>query len=270
MSITFEQVAEAAQKYVAVCPVIILGSGASIPHGVPSMSGLAQELLNRVQVPGRSADETPWLNFKTELARTNDLEKALHQDALPTSLLDIVVRETWKVIAEHDLPVSEAVLADPGYLPLTKLFRHLLWTAQASISVITTTRQGPCDVIMTDNRYFRGNKQAFREEQFKWLEEQLLDCQGPFIIMSCGTMWSDFVQEGKDSWGKYDSKGRERIFNLIEQKKIAGVLLVSGAVLSAGPHAPGAGREVCVLRRHGHDPPAGDGPDGRDRRLQRP
>lgn len=96
--------------------------------------------------------------------------------------------------------------------------------------VFLRTRIGPCDVIMTDERYFRtGEKGCFLgEEQMKWLEAQLLDCKGPFIILSNGTMWSDYVSNGKDSWGVWDPEGRERIFELIEKHRIGGVLLISG------------------------------------------
>jgi alkaline phosphatase D len=96
--------------------------------------------------------------------------------------------------------------------------------------VFLRTRIGPCDVIMVDNRYFREGVQGsfLGDEQMDWLEEQLLDCKGPFIILSCGTMWSDYVGNGKDSWGRWDPEGRERIFKFIEKNKIAGVLLISG------------------------------------------
>lgn len=90
------------------------------------------------------------------------------------------------------------------------------------------TRIGPADVIMLDNRYFREKGNFLGDEQMEWLEEQLLDCTGPFIILSCGTMFSDYVTNGKDSWGVFDSDGREKIFNLIEKHKIGGVLLISG------------------------------------------
>lgn len=92
-------------------------------------------------------------------------------------------------------------------------------------------RIGPCDVIMTDNRYFRtrtGRHCFLGPEQMAWLERTLLSCKAPFIILSCGTMWSDYVSGGKDSWGKFDPEGREEIFNLIEKHRIGGVLLVSG------------------------------------------
>ncbi|OQB82635.1 MAG: PhoD-like phosphatase [Planctomycetes bacterium ADurb.Bin126] len=102
--------------------------------------------------------------------------------------------------------------------------------------VFLRDRVGPCDIIMVDHRYFRtrsaGDDSAggnlLGPEQMEWLRKQLLDCKGPFIILSCGTMWSDYVSNGKDSWGVYDPKGREQIFSLIEKHRIAGVLLTSG------------------------------------------
>lgn len=98
--------------------------------------------------------------------------------------------------------------------------------------VFLRTRIGPADVIMVDNRYFRKPKKGegafLGDEQMQWLEAQLLDCKGPFIILSCGSMWSDYVSGGKDSWGKFDPAGRESIFQLIEKNKIGGVILISG------------------------------------------
>ena len=65
-------------------------------------------------------------------------------------------------------------------------------------------------------------------EQMRWLEEELADCTSPFIILTSGTMWSDYVSAGKDSWGVWDPPGRERIFSLIEENRIGGVILFSG------------------------------------------
>ena len=42
------------------------------------------------------------------------------------------------------------------------------------------------------------------------------------------TMWSDYVSNGKDSWGAYDPEAREKIFSLIEKNNIKGILLISG------------------------------------------
>jgi alkaline phosphatase D len=96
--------------------------------------------------------------------------------------------------------------------------------------VFLHTRIGPCDIIMVDERYFRKNQKGsfLGEAQMDWLEKQLLACRGSFIILSCGTMWSDYVSKGKDSWGMCDPQGREEIFDLIEKHHIGGVLLISG------------------------------------------
>ena len=100
--------------------------------------------------------------------------------------------------------------------------------------VFLRTRVGCCDVLMLDHRYFRTAREKGKSgnllgpEQMQWLKTQLLDCKGPFIILSCGTMWSDYVSNGKDSWGVYDPEGREQIFTFIESHRIPGVLLISG------------------------------------------
>ena len=92
------------------------------------------------------------------------------------------------------------------------------------------TRMGPCDVIMLDNRYFRtGEERGFLgNAQTAWLKEQLLACKGPFIIITCGTMWTDHISNGKDSWGRLDPEGREDLFQFIETNRIPGILLLSG------------------------------------------
>ena len=92
------------------------------------------------------------------------------------------------------------------------------------------TSIGPVDVILVDNRFFRDKETGafLGEGQMEWLERQLLEAKGQFIILSSGTMWSDYVSNGKDSWGVWDPEGRERIFQLIEKHRIPGVLLISG------------------------------------------
>lgn len=96
--------------------------------------------------------------------------------------------------------------------------------------IFLRTRIGPCDVIMLDTRYFRENRRGsfLGEDQAKWLEEQLAGCRGPFVLLTSGTMWSDYISDGKDSWGRWDPDGRERILRFIEDRRIPGVLLLSG------------------------------------------
>ncbi|OXU14746.1 alkaline phosphatase D family protein [Sedimentisphaera salicampi] len=101
----------------------------------------------------------------------------------------------------------------------------------ASSGVFFRTRIEPCDVIMLDHRYFRNQDDSNRflgDDQMQWLKKQLIDCKGPFVILSCGTMWSDYVSNGKDSWGTTAPSEREKLFSFIEENKIPGVILISG------------------------------------------
>lgn len=93
---------------------------------------------------------------------------------------------------------------------------------------------GPVEVIMLDTRSCRDNERRGQYdsflgiEQLVWLKETLKNSVAQFKIISSGTMWSDNISNGKDSWGTWDIEAREEIFNLIEAENISGVLLVSG------------------------------------------
>ena len=95
-------------------------------------------------------------------------------------------------------------------------------------------RVGAVEIIMLDTRSCRDNKQRGKygsylgKTQLEWLKQTLRESTAPFKIISSGTMWSDYVSQGKDSWGTWDRQGREEILSFIETERIGGVLLVSG------------------------------------------
>jgi alkaline phosphatase D len=96
------------------------------------------------------------------------------------------------------------------------------------------THIGPVEMIMLDTRSFRENERRGEYgsylgiEQFNWLKEILRNSEAPFKVISSGTMWSDYITNGKDSWGTWDTEAREELFDFIETEDIPGVLLVSG------------------------------------------
>jgi len=97
-----------------------------------------------------------------------------------------------------------------------------------------STRIGPVEVIMPDTRSFRENERRGEHgaylgaEQLNWLKKTLKNSEAPFKVISSGTMWSDYITPGKDSWGTWDTEGRKELFSFIETENISGVLLVSG------------------------------------------
>ncbi|WP_244651397.1 MULTISPECIES: alkaline phosphatase [unclassified Lentimonas] len=96
------------------------------------------------------------------------------------------------------------------------------------------TRIGPVEIFMLDTRSYRENERRgeytsyLGKTQQEWLKQRLKASTAPYKILSSGTMWSDYVTDGKDSWGTWDTEAREEIFQFIEDEAINGVLLISG------------------------------------------
>lgn len=133
MGIDYESLAKLTQEFIANRPVIILGSGASIPHGLPSMSGLARQLLEKIDI-----NDDKWRRFETKLKGTKDLEKALQNTELSSLRLERVVNETWAIANKQDLQAYGNLLNKKDNFPLIDLFKYLLRTANPKISVVTT------------------------------------------------------------------------------------------------------------------------------------
>ncbi len=132
-SLTYEELAKRAQRFLADRPVVVLGTGATIPHGLPSMSALADELLATVQ-DGLAG----WDEFKPRLQATKDLEQALDEVALPQATVDVMVQAVWKIVAAKDIEFHDQLLGGTPRFPLAEMFRYLLRTADARIQVVTT------------------------------------------------------------------------------------------------------------------------------------
>jgi alkaline phosphatase D len=103
-----------------------------------------------------------------------------------------------------------------------------------SAGIYFNTRIADVEVIMLDTRSFRENERRgaynsyLGEEQLSWLKDVLITSPATFKVISSGTMWSDFISDGKDSWGTWDTLAREELYKLIETENIPGVLLLSG------------------------------------------
>lgn len=109
-----------------------------------------------------------------------------------------------------------------------------LLTAVEDRGIYFNTVIGDIEIIMLDTRSCRTwqrreQRNAYLgDAQMQWLLTTLKASKARFIILTSGTMWSDFMSKAKDSWGSWDIPGREEIFDFIEENRIGGVLLLSG------------------------------------------
>jgi hypothetical protein len=133
----FQILNDRAQACIAACPVIILGSGASIAAGIPGMGELRDFLLTFPDPAGYTPKELePWQAFKNALAGT-DLESALQQAILPEHLDDVMVEATWNFLQPYDIKAFDELLLRTSPYPLTRLFQHLLRSTNREIDVVT-------------------------------------------------------------------------------------------------------------------------------------
>lgn len=130
---------EDGQRCLKSLPVIVLGSGASIPFGLPSMSNLARRLMKSSPkgTLGQS-EEQIWKDFTDSLEAGNNLENALDGVQMSEDLSNHVVEQTWRHVGAADATTFEDVMRNKELPPLSQLYRHLFDTTHRTLSVVTT------------------------------------------------------------------------------------------------------------------------------------
>jgi hypothetical protein len=131
--ISFEDIAKCAQHFLAERPVVVLGSGATVPHGLPTMSELSARLFEAI-----TENPPGWREFSASIKKTNDLEKTMSTISLPEATVELLVAATWKIISSKDLEFYEKLIKEHIEFPLANLFKYLLRTADSRIQVVTT------------------------------------------------------------------------------------------------------------------------------------
>jgi hypothetical protein len=133
VTLAYEDLARRAQQFLSERPVVVLGTGATIPHGLPSMTALADHLLGTI--PGTTPG---WDAFSQRLDETKDLEQSLQDVPLPADTVELLVSATWKIVSAKDLEFYGRLVQGPEPFPLADLFKYLLRTADSHIQVVTT------------------------------------------------------------------------------------------------------------------------------------
>ncbi|MCH8535858.1 MAG: SIR2 family protein [Flavobacteriaceae bacterium] len=118
-------------------PLIILGSGASVPFRLPSMWTLGEHLKSSISFTDPE-DIKQFEIFKETLNKVKDLESTLLQIQLRPNVLEKIIYETWSLVNRHDVEAFEQLLEGKTEFPLAELTTHLLQSAQRKVSIVTT------------------------------------------------------------------------------------------------------------------------------------
>ncbi len=160
--LSLEDVFKKVQKIISNIPLLLIGTGGSIPYGIPGMPGLAKELQSKI-TPLFETDDS-WKEILNRLKNEVDLEKALtHLYPEPSEgLLAAITTTTWEFINNSDLNFFQKLLTTGTSMPLSSLFKKLTQTSQNNINIITTNYdrivEYACDLVKLEvDDSFRGH-----------------------------------------------------------------------------------------------------------------
>lgn len=125
------------QSWTNNVPLLILGSGASVPFKLPSMWALGEHIKNTISFP-EAKDQKQFEEFVVEFDKTGDLELTLTKLQLRPIVLAKIVDETWKLVSKADIQAYEHFIQNDIDFPLANLVQYFLNTAGKKLSIITT------------------------------------------------------------------------------------------------------------------------------------
>lgn len=131
----FEEIIKKCQKYLENIPTIIIGSGFSVPFGLPSMWVLGEEI--KAELNSKYSSEQAWISFVDFLDSTQNLELAMHKAALTPNMYSDIIRVTWELINSKDKEVFSNLMHQTEGTVLSKILYKLLQSHPRKVNVIT-------------------------------------------------------------------------------------------------------------------------------------
>lgn len=131
-----EKIAVIAQGCFQKHPVVILGSGASVVHGLRGMGDLAQYLRDHIE-PDEGEETDAWLLIRTALAAGDGLEEALLKTTAPLTLVRKIVALTWQAIAEDDLALMGRAVKGVERFSLADLLAGMFKSTHMIANIVT-------------------------------------------------------------------------------------------------------------------------------------
>ncbi len=135
---TIDTVFKKIQKIIGDVPVILAGTGASMPHGIPGMPRLASFLQEELRT--KYTSDAAWTIISSRLDEGMDLESALtNVNPEPSAdLIHDITALTWTLVSEHDLAFFYNAVSSGESIPLSRLLHMLAQSSKHNINIITT------------------------------------------------------------------------------------------------------------------------------------
>lgn len=147
------------QKALNNPPLILVGTGGTIPYGISGMPKLAKWLFRKLN---SKYDGNPkWKEFDKRLKSGLDLETALTDLNMPDTIIDDIVMATWQLVSGDDLQLFETWLENDNKPTLGKIVNKFYQANPQCVNIITTNYdrliEYSCDqYFLPINLFFEG------------------------------------------------------------------------------------------------------------------
>jgi len=131
-----ESIIERTQKYLENIPTMIIGSGFSVPFGLPTMDNLASQLKN--ELSSKYEGDEGWNDFTDLLDKDYDLESALLDVSLNEDITKEIIEVTWSMVNLLDRKAFLEFIREAQNKGLSNIFNTLLQSHPRKVDVITT------------------------------------------------------------------------------------------------------------------------------------
>ena len=160
----YKRVQEIAQKK----PLLFVGTGGSIPYGIPGMDKLCERL--KEELSPIFAEQPRWNAFLQELDNGDGLESALLKVTLPDEIQTEILNVTWNLVTAADLKLFRDLVYGGKHIALGDLIQFFYRADPQCVSIITTNYDRmieyacdfaslPMDVCLS-GQYYRIQKQG--------------------------------------------------------------------------------------------------------------
>lgn len=130
-----EKLTTTIQKHLSNNPALLIGSGASIPYGIPSMMDLSDEIKSRLQE--KYKDDDQWIVFIEKLNETNNLEITLDNVDIKVAIHEDIIWVVLELIERKDKEALTKFISENYYPALTDIIKKFVQRV-GSTNIVTT------------------------------------------------------------------------------------------------------------------------------------
>lgn len=130
-----EKLTTTIQNYLNNNTALLIGSGSSIPYGLPSMLDLSDEIKTKLHEQYKN--KLQWKTFITELESSKNLEITLDKIEINDKIHSDIILTVWKLILKKDGEALENILKNNKMLTLSKILKKFVEKTDPT-NIITT------------------------------------------------------------------------------------------------------------------------------------